>query len=138
MSDSSNNRSIIILAAEKAAVDELPENNSADEELSELKGYMALPIEDKVKLLAVYTHTGLLVNELINLEYEAKDSVVKVKERSGERKDRYSSLSYNIWVSRQLEAEMKKPKNVFDPKTIISYGKKANLYQKLSGRGEAI
>lgn len=68
---------------------------SADEELHELKGYSTLSIEDKVKFLSPYAHTGLLVNELISLVYEAKDGIVKVKERTGERKDRYSSLSLN-------------------------------------------
>jgi hypothetical protein len=102
----------------------------ADEELAELKGYASLPLEDKLKFQKPYIHTGLLVNELINLAYEAKDSVVKVKERSGERKDRYSSLSYNIWVAKQLEAGMKKPKNVFDPAKILSLGRKGNAYKK--------
>jgi len=103
---------------------------SADEELSELKGYTNLPLEDKLKLLAPYTHTGLLINELIGLDYEAKDGIVRVKEKSGERKDRYSSLSYNIWVSRQLEAELKKPKSKFDPARILSFGRKGNPYKK--------
>jgi len=103
---------------------------SADEELSELKGYINLPLEDKLKFLAPYTHTGLLINELIGLDYEAKDGIVRVKEKSGERKDRYSSLSYNIWVSRQLEAELKKPKKAFDPAKILSLGRKASPYKK--------
>jgi hypothetical protein len=103
---------------------------SCDEELGELKGYTSLALEDRMKFQLPYVHTGLLVNELINLAYEAKDSVVKVKERSGERKDRYSSLSYNIWVSKQLEAEMKKPKNIFDPAKILSFGRKGNPYKK--------
>jgi len=100
---------------------------SADEELSDLKGYKSLSLEDKLKFQMPYVHTGLLVNELINLSYEAKDGVIKVKEKSGGRKDRYSSLSLNLWVSRQVEEKLKKPKNVFDPSTILSYGRKARL-----------
>ena len=103
---------------------------SADEELNELKGYSNLPLEDKLKFIAPYTHTGLLINELIGLDYEAKDGMVRVKEKSGERKDRYSSLSYNIWVSRQLETDMKKPKNTFDPMKILALGRKGNPYKK--------
>jgi hypothetical protein len=101
---------------------------SADEELSELRGYASLSLEDKLKFQTPYVHTGLLVNELINLAYEAKDSVVKVKEKSGWRKDRYSSLSYNIWVSKKLEADMKKPKNNFDPSKILSFGRRGRAY----------
>jgi hypothetical protein len=104
---------------------------SADEELNELKGYSAMALEDKLKFLAPYVHTGLLVNELISLAYEDKDGIVKVKEKkSGERKDRYSSLSYNIWVSRQIEADMRKPKNTFDPIKILALGRKGNPYKK--------
>jgi hypothetical protein len=102
---------------------------SADEELGELKGYGNLSLEDKLKFQMPYVHTGLLINELINLTYEARDGVVKVKEKSGERKDRYSSLSYNIWVSRQIEANMKRPKSVFDPVSVLSFGRKANPYR---------
>ena len=103
---------------------------SADEELSELKGYKNLSAEDKSKFLAPYTHTGLLVNEMINLDYEERDGLVRVREKSGERKDRYSSLSYNIWVARQVEAELKKPKNSFDPQRILSLGRKGNPYKR--------
>jgi len=103
---------------------------SSDEELNELKGYGNLPLEDKLKFQMPYVHTGLLINELINLEYEAKDSVVRVKEKSGWRKDRYSSLSYNIWVSKQLETELKKPKSVFDPTKILALGRRGNPYKK--------
>ena len=102
----------------------------ADEVLGDIKGYGNLPVEDKLKLLAPYTHTGLLVNELIALDYETKDGIVRLKEKSGVRKDRYSSLSYNIWVSRQIEADLRKPKNTFDPHRILSYGRRGNPYKK--------
>ena len=103
---------------------------SADEELSELKGYNNLALEDKLKFQVPYIHIGLLVNELINLEYEAKDNVVRVKEKQGSRKDRYSSLSYNLWVSRQIESKLQKPRNKANPASILSYGRKANLYKR--------
>ena len=53
-----------------------------------------------------YINTTLLISELINLEYETKNNVVKVKEKAGNRKDRYSSLSYNLYVSKQIEREI--------------------------------
>jgi len=37
-------------------------------------------------------------------------------------------MSYNNWVARQVEAEMKKPKNTFDPARILSMGRKGNPY----------
>ncbi len=78
----------------------------ADEALEgSIKSYGTLSPQDQVALKLPYIHTTLLVNELINLEYEAKNGVVRVKEKSGMRKDRYSSLSYNIYVAKQIERE---------------------------------
>ena len=76
-----------------------------DEDFSALSGYSKLSLEDKVKLKIPYINTTLLINELINLETEIKGNFVRVKEKSGMRKDRYSSLSYNIYVAKVLEKE---------------------------------
>ena len=72
---------------------------------SQLSGYSKLSVEERARLKATYINTYLLINELINLEYETKNGVVRVKEKSGMRKDRYSSLSYNIYVAKQIERE---------------------------------
>ena len=62
--------------------------------------------EEKDELRKPYLDTTLLIKEIINLQAEAKDNNrIKVKEKSGMRKDRYSSLSYNYWVVSQIEAE---------------------------------
>jgi hypothetical protein len=74
-----------------------------EETLAELPGYNKLSPADKLNLQLPYVHTSLLVNELINLEHEIRGNVIKVKEKSGMRKDRYSSLSYNIYVSKEIE-----------------------------------
>lgn len=76
-----------------------------EEVFGSLTGYSKLGVEDKLRLQSPYIHTSLLVNELINLEYESKNNVVRVKEKTGMRKDRYSSLSYNIYVAKQIERE---------------------------------
>ncbi len=78
----------------------------ADELLGAIKGYTNLSAEEALAYKLPYIHTSLLINELVNLEYEAKNGVVRVKEKSGMRKDRYSSLSYNIFVAKLLEREM--------------------------------
>ena len=74
-----------------------------EETLADLPGYNKLSPSDKINLQLPYVHTSLLVNELINLEHEVRGNVIKVKEKSGMRKDRYSSLSYNIFVSKEIE-----------------------------------
>ena len=53
-----------------------------------------------------YIHTTLLINELVNLRYEELGGKVRVYERSGMRKDRYSSLAYNYYVATQLESQI--------------------------------
>ena len=84
--------------------------------LSLLSGYNKLTIEDKQDFQLPYMHVSLLVNELINLQAEQKSttSTVRVYEKSGMRKDRYSSLAYNIYVSKEIEREMAKPRNNMD------------------------
>jgi hypothetical protein len=77
-----------------------------EEALEEIQGYNKLSLSDKVNFIAPYTNTSLLINELINLQYEVKNGAIKVKEKKGTRKDRYSSLSYNIWLSKKLEYDL--------------------------------
>ena len=83
----------------------------AEDALAEIRGYSGLSPADEVLLKLPYIHTSLLINEMINLEYETKNGVVRVKEKSGMRKDRYSSLSYNIFVARILERELLQAKS---------------------------
>lgn len=78
----------------------------ADEFLFSIKGYASMQPPEALLFKLPYIHTTLLVNELVNLEYETKNNVIRVKEKSGMRKDRYSSLSYNIFVSKAIEREM--------------------------------
>lgn len=78
-----------------------------DDALASIKGYKNLSLEDELNVRLPYIHTGLLINELVNLDTEVKNNVVRVKEKAGMRKDRYSSLSYNIYVSKMLERELK-------------------------------
>lgn len=63
--------------------------------------------QEQLKYQESYIETTLLVNEMINLEYEIKNNKVRVYEKSGMRKDRYSSLAYNFWVMKQLEYKLK-------------------------------
>jgi len=76
-----------------------------EEYLSELKGWDKLTSSDRLLLQLPYIHTSLLINELINLGVETRNGVVRIKEKPGTRKDRYSSLSYNIYVAKELERD---------------------------------
>lgn len=67
------------------------------------KNFNRMEVYEQVNYKMPYVQTSLLVNELTKLEYEVKGTNIKIKERSGMRKDRYSSLAYNFWVQHQLE-----------------------------------
>lgn len=80
----------------------------AEEALGELKGYAGLTATEKMQLMLPYVNTTLLINELIKLDHEETNGLVRISERSGMRKDRYSSLSYNYMVSLELEKNIRR------------------------------
>lgn len=100
--------------------------------LSELRGYNSLDESHKVSLQMPYIHTELLIDELVQLQFEENNGKVRLFERSGMRKDRYSSLSYNYYVATQLEAKLRRRSNtdsrserkfiIRPPRTMIQKG----------------
>lgn len=80
----------------------------ADKYLAELKGYSALNPQERMQFQLPYIHTTLLIDELVKLQHEEFGGKVKIFERSGMRKNRYSSLSYNYYVATQLENKLSK------------------------------
>ena len=83
-------------------------DEEAEKLLTDIKGYSSLPDVSKEAIKKTYYDTTLLVNELINLQHEEKNNRVKVYERSGMRKDRYSSLAYNYAVALEIENKLSK------------------------------
>lgn len=83
----------------------------AEENLAEIKGYASLSPSEKLQIKLPYIHTTLLIDELTKLQHETSGGKVKIYEKSGMRKDRYSSLSYNYYVAIQLENKMSKKAN---------------------------
>lgn len=78
----------------------------ADELLKSIKGYKSLSPGDQVKFKLPYINTTLLIDELTKLRHEESAGKIRIFERSGMRKDRYSSLSYNYYVAVQLENKL--------------------------------
>ena len=76
--------------------------------LGELRGYNSLNPPERLELQMSYIHTTLLINELVKLQHEEVGGKVRIHEKSGMRKDRYSSLSYNFYVATQLESKLRK------------------------------
>lgn len=83
----------------------------AEESLVEIKGYNNLSQSEKNCIMLCYMNTTLLIDELINLQYQDTNGLIKIYEKSGRRKDRYSSLSYNYYVACQLERKARKSNN---------------------------
>ena len=86
----------------------------AENELSEIKGYNGLNPQERLKLQLPYIHTTLLIDELVKLQHEESGGKIRIYEKSGMRKDRYSSLAYNYYVATQLEAKAVRKNNVAD------------------------
>ena len=80
----------------------------ADEVLSEISGYAKLNPPEKLKLQMPYINTTLLIDELVRLQHDESGGKVKISEKAGMRKDRYSSLAYNYYVAIQLENRMQR------------------------------
>lgn len=82
----------------------------AEKSFADLKGYSNLTTEERMKLQMPYVHTTLLINEITKLQHEEVGGKVRMYERAGMRKDRYSSLAYNYYVATQLETKVSKKK----------------------------
>ena len=83
----------------------------ADEQLSEIRGWGSLNPPEQMRIKLPYINTTLLIDELVNLQHEETGGRVKIYEKTGMRKDRYSSLSYNYYVAIQLENRIGKRNN---------------------------
>ncbi len=83
----------------------------AEESLKKIRGYNSLSPATRTQFLTPYIHTTLLIDELTKLKHEEVGGKIKVYERPGARKDRYSSLSYNYYVAIQIENKLCKKLN---------------------------
>ena len=90
----------------------------AEQTIKKISGYSTMTTEEKVKLLMPYAQTTALVNEMVNLEGKIVDNKVKLKEHSGMRKDRFSSLEYNYYVAQEIGRENQRRANQ-DNKSLV-------------------
>ena len=78
------------------------------------KGFSKLSPSDQALIKNSYLQTTMAEYELIKLDHEIKNGKIRVKEQSGMRKDRYSSIAYNYWCACQLELGLKPNNNTND------------------------
>lgn len=116
----------------------------ADELMAEIRGWASLNPPEQMRLKLPYINTTLLIDELVNLQHDETGGRVKITEKTGMRKDRYSSLAYNYYVAIQIENRMGKRQNasvslsdVFMVKPPTSYKGKAvsGIYGGTNQRG---
>ena len=85
----------------------LIDENECKEVLSKYKGYDRLPVEEQVEFMRPYVQTSLLIQEMVGLEkVETNNNLIKLKEPSTKRKDRYSSIGYGIYIAKLLEKDL--------------------------------
>lgn len=91
----------------------LPDTN-IEEKLSKIRGYGTLSEMQQASMRMPYVQTTLLINELINLTHDTSNGLIKVKEKAGMRKDRYSSLQYGYALLQELSKGLKPKQNTND------------------------
>jgi hypothetical protein len=78
-----------------------------EDHIKKTSGYSKMSVAEQTRLKLPYVQTSFLINEMINLEHEIVNNKVKLRERSGMRKDRFSSLEYNYYIAQQLALRIK-------------------------------
>lgn len=112
----SNNDMCLALRAafQNGYINLLMDDTNIEERLTKIKGYSKLSDIKHVRMKMPYVQTTFLVNELINLTHDTSNGLVKVKEKTGMRKDRYSSLEYGWYVVQELSKNLKPKTNTND------------------------
>jgi len=86
------------ISAEDYLLKNVPEYRKINDEISEKAWY-----------LHPYVQISVLVNECVGLDMSMVNGLIKLKESTGERKDRYTSVSYaNYFVSTVLDPRIRK------------------------------
>ena len=70
-----------------------------------MKGYKKMNPNQQIQYKLPFYNSDLTRRELVNLEGRINGADVKIVEKTGMRKDRYSSLAYNYWVQCELERQ---------------------------------
>lgn len=112
----SNNDMAISLRAgfQNGYINLLVSEDTIEDKITKTRGYSKMSEIEQARMRLPYVQTTLLINELINLTHDASGGLIKVKERSGMRKDRYSSCEYGWALIQELSKELKPKTNTED------------------------
>ena len=109
-----NNEICVLLrnGFQNGKIDLLVSEQDAEEVLKDtIKGYANMSVTEQTYLKMPYAQTSMGIFELIKLDHEIKNGQIRVKEASGMRKDRYSSMAYSFWCVTQLELKLRPHNN---------------------------
>ena len=84
-------------------------NQEGVEELQRLyPEYVSADVDTQLFYERPFLETVALINEMIGLEYTVQNqtNLIKIEERPGARKDRYTSVSYGNYFVSLLEADL--------------------------------
>lgn len=77
----------------------------AEDVVKKITGYASMTPQEQASLLMPYAQTSMAINEMINLEGSIVGNKIRLREHSGMRKDRFSSLEYNYYVAQEIGRE---------------------------------
>lgn len=94
-----NSKMIDLMVSQQEGVDELQRL---------VPDYATADVETQLFYERPFLETAALINEMIALEYTimSQTNAIKIEERSGARKDRYTSLSYGNYFAELLEKDL--------------------------------
>lgn len=69
------------------------------------KKYCAMSSSEQIDVLLPFIEITTMVNEIINLEYDASGGNIRISEKGANRKDRYSSIAYANYLAKFIEHE---------------------------------
>ena len=110
--DFNSNAAIGLRSSLKNGEINLPvDSHDALEVVRKIPSYSSLSEKEQTEIIMPYVQTSMLINEAINLDHELVNNKVKLKEHSGMRKDRYSSMLYNNAVVQILNTQLNSKKS---------------------------
>lgn len=114
MRDKLQKHMINFLINEMDAEDYLIKNNPDYSKFSD-------EISERAWYLHPYIQVSSLVNECVGLSMSMVNGYIKLKEPTGARKDRYTSVSYmNYFVSTVLDPKIRKDEDFLDERDLVN------------------
>ena len=92
-------------------------NEAVEEILMNIDDYrLSMDINTQLFYEQPFLETQMLINEMINLVYEKKEQtgVIVISEQAGNRKDRYTSVSYGNYFASLLEKDLLSDTSSYD------------------------